>query len=82
MALLTGFMLGSLNKLWPWKEIITYHINSAGEQVPLLEKSISPMAYENTTGNPHLLLPVIICALIGFMLIFSFDLIAARKEQK
>jgi putative membrane protein len=22
LASLTGFMLGSLNKIWPWKEII------------------------------------------------------------
>ncbi len=82
MALLTGFMIGSLNKLWPWKEIITYRINSAGEQVPILEKSISPFYYETLTGQEHLLLPVIICMLAGFLLIFTFDVIAARKTSK
>jgi putative membrane protein len=82
MAVLTGFMLGSLNKLWPWKEVITYRINSAGEQVPLLEKSISPQQYEAITGQDHMLLPVIICMLAGFLLIFIFDVIAARKESK
>lgn len=82
MALLTGFMIGSLNKLWPWKEIISYHINSAGDQVPLLEKSVSPFYYETLTGQEHLLLPVIICMLAGFLLIFIFDVITARKESK
>jgi putative membrane protein len=82
MAVLTGFMLGSLNKLWPWKEVITYRINSAGEQVPLLEKSISPQQYEAITGHDNMLLPVIICMLAGFLLIFIFDVIAARKESK
>lgn len=82
MALLTGFMLGSLNKLWPWKEVLTYRINSAGEQVPLLEKSISPFVYEQTTGNPHQLVPIILCALLGFLLIFTFDVMEARKNRR
>ncbi|MBW6479688.1 MAG: DUF368 domain-containing protein [Bacteroidales bacterium] len=82
MALLTGFMLGSLNKLWPWKEVISYRFNSAGEKVPLLEKSISPQQYETITGQENLLIPVIICMLAGFLLIFIFDVIAARKESK
>ena len=82
MALLTGFMIGSLNKLWPWKEIITYRINSAGEQVPILEKSISPFHYEAITGQDHMLWPAIICMIVGFFLIFTFDVIAARKASK
>ena len=82
MALLTGFMIGSLNKLWPWKEVITYRINSAGEQVPILEKSISPFHYEDITGQDHMLWPVIICMVVGFFLIFTFDVIATRKASK
>ncbi len=79
MALLTGFMIGSLNKLWPWKEVISYRINSAGEQVPLIEQSISPFYYETLNSQDHMLIPVIICMLAGFLLIFIFDVIAARK---
>ena len=81
MALLTGFMIGSLNKLWPWKEITSYHINSIGEQVPLTEKSISPAQYELITGNDPMLLQIIICMLAGFLIIFLFDVFAARKEK-
>ena len=81
LALLTGFMLGSLNKLWPWKEIITYRISSSGEKVPLLEKSISPMKYEAITGQDAMLWQVIVFMAIGFLLIFTFDLIAARKAK-
>lgn len=81
LALLTGFMLGSLNKLWPWKETITYRISSSGEEVPLLEKSISPIKYEAITGQDALLWQVIVFMAIGFLLIFTFDLIAARKAK-
>ncbi len=81
MALLTGFMIGSLNKLWPWKEITSYHINSIGEQVPLTERSISPAQYEILTGNDPMLLQIILCMMAGFLLIFIFDVFATRKEK-
>lgn len=42
MALLTGFMVGSLVKVWPWKETLTTRINSKGEEVPLMQSHILP----------------------------------------
>ncbi len=33
-SLLTGFMLGALLKVWPWKETISYRLNSKGVEVP------------------------------------------------
>lgn len=82
MAVLTGFMLGSLNKLWPWKEILTYRTDSDGEMVALVERSISPFTYQQITGQEHLLGFAIICALTGFLIIFTFDIIALRKTKK
>ncbi|MFW5778083.1 MAG: DUF368 domain-containing protein [Bacteroidota bacterium] len=81
MALLTGFMLGSLNKLWPWKEITAYLTDSSGEKVPLTEKSISPFVYQNLTGNDHLLGWAILCAVAGFLIIFVFDVVALKKQK-
>ncbi|MFW5759014.1 MAG: DUF368 domain-containing protein, partial [Bacteroidota bacterium] len=81
MALLTGFMLGSLNKLWPWKEITAYLTDSSGEKVPLTEKSISPFVYQNLTGNDHLLGWAILCAVAGFLIIFVFDVVELKKQK-
>ena len=30
LAMLTGFMIGSLNKIWPWKKVLTWRVNSKG----------------------------------------------------
>ena len=41
IAVLAGFMIGSLNKIWPWKETVeTIIIND--EVKPLIEKNILP----------------------------------------
>lgn len=79
MAMLTGFMIGSLNKLWPWKEVLSYQVNSAGEEIPFLERSISPELYTEITGEPNHLFSVIIFALLGFLVIFLFDVFTAHQ---
>ncbi|MCB0629623.1 MAG: DUF368 domain-containing protein, partial [Lewinella sp.] len=69
MAILTGFMLGSLNRIWPWRNVLQYRTNSSGEQVPFLEKSVLPSAYE---GDP-MILGVVLLVIIGFSLVFILD---------
>lgn len=69
MAILTGFMLGSLNRIWPWRNVLEYRTNSHGEQVPFLEKSVLPSAYD---GDP-MVLGVILLVVIGFSIVFIMD---------
>jgi putative membrane protein len=69
LALLTGFMLGSLNKLWPWRNVISTRINSKGKEVPFLEQSVLPSNYD---GEPFLI-GVCICMLIGFLSVFLIE---------
>jgi len=65
-ALLTGVMLGSLNKIWPWKEVMSYRVDSKGEQVPLLLKSISPDRFELlNTGESSYVMLAILFSVIG-----------------
>ncbi len=77
LALLTGFMIGALNKIWPWKEVLSWRTNSHGEQVALLEKSILPT---NFIGDPQIL-NAILFATIGFLSIFILEYIATKKVK-
>ncbi|NHN27840.1 DUF368 domain-containing protein [Flavobacterium jejuense] len=74
LALLIGFMIGSLNKIWPWKEILETRVNSHGETIPFIEKSILPNYFN---GNPQIL-TAIIMLVCGFMLIFGLEKIANK----
>lgn len=46
IAILAGFMLGSIRKLWPWKEVVETRVNSHGEIVPLVERNIFPHTFD------------------------------------
>lgn len=78
MALLTGFMVGSLNKVWPWKETLSTRINSHGEEVPFLQGNVSPFRFEEITGEPSLLMWVIVSCVGGFLLVMVMERMAAR----
>jgi putative membrane protein len=76
IAVLTGFMIGSLNKVWPWKNRVETFIDRHGELSPLIEQNVLPHAYE---GEPYLL-AAIVCAVAGFALIFVIERIATVKK--
>ena len=48
VAMLLGFLIGSLNKLWPWKETIRTRLNSHGEEVPFIQENIWPTELPGT----------------------------------
>ncbi|WP_072784776.1 DUF368 domain-containing protein [Flavobacterium haoranii] len=74
LAMLIGFMIGSLNKIWPWKEVLETRVNSHGETVPFIERSILPIEF---VGEPKIF-GAIIMALIGFFLIFGLEKLAFK----
>ncbi len=78
MAFLIGLMLGSLSKLWPWKETITTRVNSAGEVEPLLQTNILPATYEQISGLPGNVLPAVVCVVFAIVMVLSIDWVAKR----
>ena len=42
VAVLTGFMIGSLNKVWPWKNTLETYLDRHGEVKPLIQENILP----------------------------------------
>lgn len=63
LALLTGFMLGSLVKVWPWKYTLSYQLGSSGNRIPLQQEVVWPAAYQQLTGSdPQLALALVLTA--------------------
>lgn len=69
LAVLTGFMLGSLNKVWPWKEVVETFVDSHGEVKPLIETNILP--------NAHVPEAVVLMV-VGFFLVYFLEKLSAK----
>lgn len=80
LALLGGFMLGSLNKLWPWKQTISYTLDRHGKQVPLVQENLLPSTFEQITGHPSQLLVSIALMLLAVVLVIVVERIG-RSDQ-
>lgn len=75
VAILAGFMLGSVRKIWPWKEVLETRINSHGEEVPFIEKNILPASLDANT------LFAIALMIAGLGLILFLERMQAMKEK-
>ena len=73
IAVLSGFMLGSLNKVWPWKETIETYIDRHGVAKPLIEANILP---------DRQLWEAIGLAAAGFVLVYLLELISLKGKKK
>lgn|SRR5690606_24649626 len=74
LAILTGFILGSLNKIWPWK--LVTEIKKIGDKTIVIDQSTSPFNYQ---GDPQILWAIGL-AVIGFLTIFLLEKIATVKN--
>lgn len=75
LALLTGFVLGSLNKVWPWKKTITWHTDSKGVESPLIQESVSPFSFD---GESQLTIAIGLM-ILGFTTIFILEKLGSKK---
>ena len=82
VAVLMGFMVGSLNKVWPWKETVETYLDSHGVAQPLVQNNVAPGTFEQLTGQPSLLVQAVLLGIVGFLAIYGIELIARMIVKK
>lgn len=95
IALLTGFLVGSLNKIWPWKETVSTRVKHAGqsdqETVPFIQQNVLPTSYGQVqkvqdgelslvTREPYLF-GAILLAIVGIIIILVLDRFGPRDSD-
>ncbi len=76
MSVLSGFLLGSLRKVWPWKETIAFYTDSHGDLKPLVENNIMPADF----GANFWL--AILLAVAGFVFVLGFEYLQTKMRQQ
>ncbi len=81
LALLGGFMLGSLNKVWPWKQTIESVIDRHGKEVPLLQNNILPHTFEILHTQPAYMWYAIMLMIFGVIMVIALEKIGAKPAE-
>lgn len=74
LAVLTGFIAGSLNKIWPWKEVLESE-KIGDKTIVLREASVWPTDFQ---GESHIIAAIALI-LAGFTLILILERVATQK---
>ena len=64
-------MFGSIERLWPWKEVIS----------ETAYRNLWPSQYAANTGLPPQTFIAILFILLGFILVFGIEFLAKRMQQ-
>ena len=78
IAVLTGFMIGSLNKIWPWKNTLSWTTDRHGEEIPLEQLNVLPADLKD--AEPQVLYAVLLM-LTGFALILILEQTAKKLKK-
>lgn len=81
LAVLIGFLLGSLNVTWPWKVTVETMVDHHGEIVPVVQANALPFTYENITGLDPQVALVIAFAMVGLLLVLLIELLAVKFSK-
>jgi len=75
VAILIGLMIGSLRKIWPWKETVRTIIDRHGEPIPVEQINILPPVWTNEVTF------ALVLAIVGFAVVFVIDFWASKIDE-
>ena len=73
MALLTGFLFGSLLVVWPWKRVLGWVEGSHGQLKPAQQLPVSPTDYLIYSGQEPQVALCLGLMLVGLALVWLVD---------
>lgn len=81
LALLGGFMLGSLNKVWPWKLTIESIIDRHGKEIPLVQDNVLPNTFAAAMNQPSYLLLCVGLMIVGMLMVVLLEKMGNKTGQ-
>lgn len=73
MAVLTGFLFGSLLVVWPWKRVLAWVEGSHGQLKPAQQVPVSPADFQVFSGQDPQVWLCLGLMLVGFALVWLID---------
>ncbi len=80
LSLLCGVMAGSLQRLWPWQQTLSYYLDSDGGAILLHGRPLLPWQFERLYGDDAQLLGALLAAAAGMGLVLALDWLQRRQR--
>jgi putative membrane protein len=80
-SFLSGLMIGSLFKLWPWKHTLLSHTNQFAQIIPIKQENVLPNAYFELTAKDPQILYAILMLITGFLAVYLIHNTFSAKHE-
>lgn len=81
VAFLIGFLIGSLNAIWPWKKVVEYYTDRHGMEKPLVRENVSPLQFGEIAEQEAFLVAALLLMFAGFMSVYGVEWIARQLKK-
>lgn len=81
LSLLTGFLVGSLYLVWPWKHTLSYYQNSKGEMLALTRENVLPGVFLELTGTDPQTLFCLFLVCCGLAVVLFLEFFGAKSAK-
>lgn len=78
LAALIGFLVGSLNVIWPWKETLVTTIDRHGDVIPLVQQNVFPWQF----AQDPLIGWALLCAVFGCFLVLFTEFMSSKLAHE
>jgi putative membrane protein len=81
ISVLTGFLLGSLLIVWPWKESLEVMVDHKGRDIMLSHQLLMPTTYGEVTGIDPNTIAAVGCMLSGLILVLALEYVGGQRKK-
>lgn len=82
IATMCGFLLASLDVIWPWKHVTESVLSSSGKTLVLASENLLPRSYATIVGQDPQTSSCVLALLAGLCIVFGVEYISHKFRQK
>ena len=79
--MMCGFLVGSLNIIWPWKQVLESVVSHSGKTIVLSAQNLWPSQYTQLVGMDAQTLLSVTAMLAGLILVLGLEYVGSRYQD-
>ena len=81
IAVMCGFLVGSLNIIWPWKLVLESTLSHSGKTIVLAAQNLWPSQYTQLVGADAQTLISVSAMLLGLILVLGLEYVGSKFQN-
>ncbi len=81
IATMCGFLVGSLNIIWPWKLVVDSMLSASGKTIVLSSENLWPTEYLQLLGEDPQTVLSLSAMLFGLILVLGLEYVGSRQDE-